>query len=179
MCPVINRSRSQAAFTLVELLLCVVIIGALALLVGEGASIYRERMRGVQCMTQLRGMGAALQIYAAESDSHLPSLTPDNVELAASDSGKGALDIRYELIQYDSALWNMVCPSDPLTRQNPDAKDPTYVSYLYLPESGLDLAQVRQPVCLMRDSGFYHGSPGDRRSTLLYSDQHLEMQKWQ
>ncbi len=176
-CPGMFPSADRRGLTLVELLFCVAIVGILGALVSAGMGTYRERARGLQCMAMLRGVGAALQIYAAESESHLPSLPPDNVELGGG-GGKGALDIRFELAQYDSALWMAVCPSDPRLKQNPNVRGPTYVSYIYLPEEGLDLGKVEQPVCIVRDGGYYHGHPGNWKASLLFSDQHLEMQKW-
>lgn len=166
----------SSALTLVELLVCVVILAILAVLVGEGSSSYRERVRAVKCMANLRGLGNALQIYAAESESRLPSLTPDNVEIGVPQGARGGMDIRFVLVQYDSALWSLVCPSDPRTKACPDSANPWYVSYLYLQEGGLDLGQVTGTVTVMRDSGFFHGRPGRWKSSMLFSDQHLEME---
>lgn len=166
--------RHCRALTLVELLFTVVILAILAAIVGQAGAFYRERMRTIQCYTNLRGLGNALQIYAAESESRLPCLTPDNVELGVPPGANGGVDIRFVLVQYDSALWRMVCPSDARRKAAPDELNPWFVSYLYLHGDGLDLGKIEKPVCVLRDGGYFHGKAGRWSSSLLFSDQHLE-----
>lgn len=169
---------SVQAMTLIELLFVVVILAILASLVGQGIGRYRERMRLIQCGANLRGLGTALHIYATEADGQLPNLTPDSMEIPIPAGHVGGMDIRLVLFQYDPILWRVICPSDPRRKTAPDELNPWFVSYFYLQERGLDLGNVTTPVCVIRDGGFFHGKPGSFKSSLLFSDQHMEMESW-
>lgn len=119
----------RRAFTLLEILLAVGILAILATLGLRQFEDYRRRARAAQCLANLRGIGNGLQIYAAENSGRLPALTADNVNLDGG-GGAGGIDLRFVLIQYDSAYWGMVCPSDPRKKNDPHAGDPTYLSYI-------------------------------------------------
>ncbi|NUN93728.1 MAG: type II secretion system protein [Verrucomicrobiae bacterium] len=167
----------RRAFTLLEILLAVGILAILATLGLRQFEDYRRRARAAQCLANLRGIGNGLQIYAAENSGRLPALTADNVNLDGG-GGAGGIDLRFVLIQYDSAYWGMVCPSDPRKKNDPHAGDPTYLSYIYLHSNGLDLGALTTPIRVARDSGYHHGRPGKLKSAILFSDQHLEMESW-
>lgn len=176
--PATCRSNRAQGLTVVELLLVVVILGILAVLVSQGLQRTKDRAREVQCLAMLRGVGVALHVYAAESESHLPALSPENIELDGKFGVTGGVDIRFAIFPYDSALWNAVCPSDPRVKTDPDRRNPSYVSYMYLQTRGLDLGQVTAAVPVVRDGGYYHGRRGKWKSSVLFSDQHLEMEVW-
>jgi type II secretory pathway pseudopilin PulG len=167
----------RSALTIVELLLVVVILSILAALAVPEYESYRERARATKCLANLRALGNGLHVYAADNEGWFPSLTDDNVCLDGG-GGVGGVDLRFALIRYDSVYWSMVCPSDPRTRKDPNAGNPTYLSYIYLPQSGLELGHVTTPVRVARDSGYFHGRRGNPKSTILFSDQHLEMESW-
>jgi len=64
--------RVFRAFTLVELLVVLVIIGILASLLFPAFSRVRDQARGVACLSNLRQWGLALHLYAAGNRSLLP-----------------------------------------------------------------------------------------------------------
>lgn len=66
------RGRARRAFTLVELLAVVAIVGLLIALVFAGVGRMRERASSAMCMGNLRGSGALLLGYAAENRQRLP-----------------------------------------------------------------------------------------------------------
>jgi prepilin-type N-terminal cleavage/methylation domain-containing protein/prepilin-type processing-associated H-X9-DG protein len=68
------------AFTLMELLVVIAIIGALAALLLPTFARARESARSTACLSNLRQVGIALQIYVAENNNKLPvmrDLSPD------------------------------------------------------------------------------------------------------
>lgn len=163
---------SSLGFTAVELLVAMVIFSILAMLLTMGLEESRERSKTAKCTSNLRAIGTALQLYAAENNHVLPTLTEDNAELAGG-GGYGVLDIRFELAAYDPAVWNMSCPADP--RKNPSNKYPAYISYVYYET---DLAKLEVPTYIVCDGGYYHGRPGRWTGMWLYSDNHVEAKKW-
>jgi type II secretory pathway pseudopilin PulG len=163
--------------TMVEVMACIAILAVLAVLVGQSGGYYRGKARSAQCLANMRAIGIALQAFAAEHDCRLPSLTEDNVEIGAVD-GAGAMDIRYEVCNYDATLWSAVCPCDPRKQTDADPMNPTYVSYLYMHPDGLDLAAHDTPVMVLMDGGFFHRINGRCFANVLYSDNRVVLQKW-
>jgi prepilin-type N-terminal cleavage/methylation domain-containing protein/prepilin-type processing-associated H-X9-DG protein len=67
--------RRNRAFTLVELLIVVAILGVLIGLLLPAVSGAREQSRKVSCAANLRNLGTALAAYAADNDRKLPVFT--------------------------------------------------------------------------------------------------------
>jgi prepilin-type N-terminal cleavage/methylation domain-containing protein len=59
--------RSAAAFTLIELLTVIAIIGILAAILIPTVSAVREKAKQVQCSSNVRDWGRAIMMYAAEN----------------------------------------------------------------------------------------------------------------
>lgn len=61
------------AFSLVEILVAVAILAVLAVMAGTAVSGMTDRSQTTQCLSNLRQIGAAVQLYAADANGRLPS----------------------------------------------------------------------------------------------------------
>lgn len=68
-CAVVANRR---AFTLVELLAVMAIVGILAAIIIPTVGVVRRNAQGAACVANLREIGVAFQLYAQSSGGHLP-----------------------------------------------------------------------------------------------------------
>lgn len=66
------RLREHGAFTLIELLVVIAIIAMLAALLLPAFSRAKESGKGAACISNLRQIGIALQVYVQENNNRLP-----------------------------------------------------------------------------------------------------------
>lgn len=64
--------RSQEGFTLIELLVVIAIIAILAAILFPVFAKAREAARATSCVSNVKQLGTALQMYMVENDQHLP-----------------------------------------------------------------------------------------------------------
>ena len=64
----------RRGFTLIELLVVISIIAVLAALILPGIGAARETARRTQCMSQMRNVAMAIQVYATNNNGNLPFL---------------------------------------------------------------------------------------------------------
>lgn len=67
-----RRPRAVRAFTLIELIACIGIIAIIASLLIAGLSATKQHARGVRCVNNLREIGVAVLLYAANNKNTLP-----------------------------------------------------------------------------------------------------------
>lgn len=82
-----TRPHSHAAFTMLELLAAIAILAILASLVIPFVSDMTEKSRSTKCLGNMRQIGAALTMYAADNDGHNPPL----VDGSGKDWDQGAI----------------------------------------------------------------------------------------
>src|SRR6185437_16196027 len=68
-----GRGSRRRAFTLIELLMVIAIIGVLAALLFPAFSRAKFKSRNVICLNQLRQLGIATRLYTDENNNLLPS----------------------------------------------------------------------------------------------------------
>lgn len=104
-----NALKKTVAFTLIELLTVIAIIGILAAILIPVVGAGRERARRAACMSNLRQIGVAAHLYAMENDDRLPDL--QNVGNWAWDVRVSVMD---DLLGTAGGNWDMFfCPSGP------------------------------------------------------------------
>ncbi|MDR1284254.1 MAG: type II secretion system GspH family protein [Opitutaceae bacterium] len=74
-----QTERARAAFTLIELLAVIVIIGILAGIVISVVSPIRQKARTTQCLSNMRQAGLAFSLYANDNRNLLPVQKTDNL----------------------------------------------------------------------------------------------------
>src|SRR5882762_9311489 len=77
-----SRDPRQHAFTLVELLVVLAIIGILAALLLPALSRAKRKALNITCVSQLKQLGIATRLYAEDSNGKLPvaEVLPSNPE---------------------------------------------------------------------------------------------------
>lgn len=66
--------KSRKAFSLIELLVIIAILAALLVILIPTLGSVRAKGRDVRCLTNLRSIGAAWRLYAADNDDRTPAL---------------------------------------------------------------------------------------------------------
>lgn len=106
--------RRRCAFTLVELLVVIGIIVLLISILLPSLARSRRAVQQVQCLTQLRNMGQALNMYVGESKGRLPIQTNSdlpNYNLPSVYDTPAGANVLASLLRYLSAEKRiLVCP---------------------------------------------------------------------
>lgn len=68
-----NRLNNKSAFTLIEILIVVVIIGILAAILFPVFARSREKARAASCLSNYHQIGIAIQMYAQDADDKIPA----------------------------------------------------------------------------------------------------------
>ena len=119
--------RNSRAFTLIELLTVIAIIGILAAILIPTVSKVRSTARNAQCVAQLRDWGRIILLYANDNKGNYYTLNWASV--APGDAPMGRTYQPY----FNTSKWEgfrmRYCPADPETgtlMQNADGENPRY-----------------------------------------------------
>jgi prepilin-type N-terminal cleavage/methylation domain-containing protein len=95
-----HRPHRRRAFTLIELLVVIAIIAVLASMLMPVFAQARESARRAVCMSNLRQIGMALQMYATDHSERVPA------------PGVSGRDWAWQVAPYVGSTQIFVCPSD-------------------------------------------------------------------
>src|SRR6476619_7559159 len=74
---ILKRTRKQTGFTLSELLVVIAIIAILAAILFPVFAQAREKARSISCLSNMKQLGTAIQMYNQDYDETYPFANPD------------------------------------------------------------------------------------------------------
>lgn len=178
--------ETGVAFTLIELLVVIAVISILAALLLPVLGRAKESAKGAACMSNLRQVGIALQLYVQENNNRLPVMR-DRAQSSTNDPGStpGTASSTNQLPSPDQVLSNHLgnvrvlrCPSDPKWF---DATGSSYTWNSLL--NGQDAERLSvfgmsfdpHQIPVMFDKEKFHAARGaNKAQNFLYADGHIK-----
>lgn len=174
-----RRLISSWGFTLIELLVVIAIIGVLASLLLPTFGRAKETARGAACMSNLRQIGIALQLYVQDHRNRLPIMRDQPVGTNLPPAGDYLPGADFVLSNYLGAVKVLQCPSDRQKFYEQTGSSYGWNSLLNGQDAdrmkvmGIDFDAHHIP--LMFDKESFHAARGPKKGVnYLYADGHIK-----
>ena len=177
-CHLSRVTRRRLAFTLVELLVVMAIIGVLAALLLPLLGRSQESARATACISNLHQIGIALQIYVDGNNNHLPVMRDRSADTNAQ--ATNALPSVETVLKTDLGNASVLrCPSDREGIFEQTASSYSWNSLLNgqnadnLKVLGMRFNPHAIPVFFDKE-GFHAARGADKAVNYLYADGHIK-----
>jgi len=169
----------RRAFTLIELLVVIAIIGILTSLLLPTLGKAKEAGRSTVCLSNLRQIGLALQLYTQDHQNRLPEMRDRLFETNGAPSTNAQATIDVVLTNYLGAAQVLKCPSDFKRVFEQTRSSYSWNSLLngqdaeHLRVLGIDFDPHHIPVAFDKEA--FHAARGPKRGVnYLYADGHIK-----
>jgi prepilin-type N-terminal cleavage/methylation domain-containing protein/prepilin-type processing-associated H-X9-DG protein len=165
--------KQNTAFTLIELLVVIAIMALLAALLLPGLSRAKESGRATACLSNLRQVGLALQLYSQDNRNRLPWMRDQSLNFTNELPGPETV-----LSNYLGNVLVLKCPSDRQRLFESTGSSYSWNSLLngqdaeHLEAFGISFSPHQIPVMFDKDK--FHAARGDKKGqNFLYADGHI------
>lgn len=164
--------RGKTAFTILELIIAVAVIGVLVAVAVPTFNRIAARSKSVHCMSNLRQIGGALNLYLAENHLVMPTMVALREDARSEEP---ALDNTLDEYLNDEKVFRCLADEEGIWRE-------TGTSYLWnsvlngQPSADLNflgLANEHKGIPVASDKEDFHEHVGDRVN-ILYADGHVD-----